>query len=96
MSFRLIFILSIPLLAQACSSLPKQYSEVCAGDTCKHMVNRCVQMKAAGSLQTQYGVTPIKDYEGPALVDGLWSVRCKNGKVVQILDSKYKDIMSYQ
>ena len=95
MKTRLLLTASLTLLVQGCAGVPKQYKDACADDACRHMVNRCVQMKAASSRQTQYGVTPIKDYDGPALVDGMWSVRCKNGKVQQILDSKFKDIASY-
>jgi len=84
------------LVLQACSGVPKKYTEVCEGDGCKHMVSRCKQMKAAESRQTQYGVTPINEYRGPALVDGMWSVRCRNGKVVEIMDSKFKDIKTYE
>ena len=94
--YALIFVFTIMPLIQSCSSIPKQYKEVCEGEKCKHMVNRCVQMKAASSRQTQYGVTPIRDYNGPALVDGMWSVRCKNGKIIQILDSKFKGIEKYK
>jgi len=90
-----LYIALLPLV-QSCSSIPKQYTEVCEGGGCVHMANRCKQIKAAGSLQTQYGVTPIKGYEGPALVDGMWSVRCRDGKIIEILDSKFKDIESYQ
>jgi len=53
-------------------------------------------LKAAASRQTQYGVTPIRDYQGDASVDGMWSVRCRNGNVIQILDSKFKDIARYE
>jgi len=80
---------------QSCTSIPKKYADVCTNGACQHIKNRCVQMKVAGSRQTQYGVTPIKDYTGPALVDNMWSVRCKNGKILQILDSKFKDISTY-
>ena len=95
MYFRIAALFFTILSIQSCVGVPSQYKEVCLDDACKHMVNRCIQMKAAASRQTQYGVYPIKEYEGPALVDGMWSVRCKNGKVLQILDSKYKDIVSY-
>jgi hypothetical protein len=96
MYFKITAALFVLLLTQSCASVPTQYKEVCADDACRHMVNRCVQIKAAGSRQTQYGVTAIKAYDGPALVDGMWSVRCKNGKVKQILDSRFKDISSYE
>ncbi len=96
MNIRIITMAAIIGLIQSCAGVPKQYKDDCADGACKHMQNRCKQMKAASSRQTQYGVTPIKDYEGPALVDGMWSVRCGDGKVLQILDSKFKDISSYQ
>ena len=95
MNVKIFCLLVVTWLIQSCTNLPAKYKDDCAGDACKHMVNRCVQIKASSSLQTQYGVTPIKNYEGPALVDGMWSVKCKNGKVVQIMDSKFKDISLY-
>ena len=95
MNVKIFYLLAVIGFIQSCAGVPKQYKDDCADGACKHMQNRCVQIKAASSRQTQYGVTPIKDYEGPALVDGMWSVRCRDGKIIQILDSKFKDIASY-
>jgi len=96
MIIRSVAVTFLLILTQSCATVPSQYKEACADDACRHIVNRCVQMKAASSLQTQHGVTPIKEYDGPGLIDGMWSVRCDNGKIKQILDSKFKDIASYE
>ena len=95
MRTKTIFVFVFIGLIQSCAGVPKQYKDDCANGACKHMQNRCAQIKASSSRQTQYSVSPIKDYDGPALTDGMWSVRCKNGKVLSILDSGFKDISSY-
>jgi hypothetical protein len=95
MRLKVIFLFVFIGFIQSCAGVPKQYKDDCANGACKHMQNRCTQMKAASSRQTQYSVTPIKQYDGQARTEGMWSVRCKNGKVIQILDSEFKDISSY-
>jgi len=98
LNIKRIYLFAAIGLIQSCASIPEKYKDDCADGACKHIVNRCKQIKATGNgrLHSQYGVSPIKNYNGPAVVDGLWTVRCKNGKIVEIMDSEFKTISSYQ
>jgi len=97
LKYKYLIFSGIVCLIQSCASIPEKYKDDCADGACKHIVNRCKQIKSTGNgrLHSQYGVSPIKNYSGPAVVDGQWTVRCKNGKVIEIMDSEFKSISSY-
>ena len=98
MKYKRIILAGIVCSMHSCTSIPEKYKDDCVDGACTHIVNRCKQIKATGNgrLHSQYGVSPIKNYNGPAVVDGLWTVRCKNGKIIEIMDSEFKTISSYE